>query len=148
MQPRLVALAHVTQTRPSTTAVPDDVATIAPLGTCNPSSVEQLGHCRDSNGAKLRQTGQANARTDSIVAVRAGRSHRFSRYRAKYGLRLRLAHEVRTQKPRLAARTAAMTSSFPPKSTRTALRPNANSNSSSGSPFTVTGGPLPTVTTG
>jgi hypothetical protein len=30
---------------------------------------------------KPRQTGQANARTDSIVAVRTGRPYRFSRYR-------------------------------------------------------------------
>jgi hypothetical protein len=40
----------------------------------------QFGQRRDSNGANPRQTGQAKARTDSIVAVRAGRRHHFSRY--------------------------------------------------------------------
>jgi hypothetical protein len=50
------------------TAVPDEVATMARLGRCNPSSAEQFRQRRDSNGAKPRQTGQANARTDSIVA--------------------------------------------------------------------------------
>ena len=52
-------------------------------GTYNPSSAKQFGQRRDSNGTKARQTGQANARTDSIVAVRTGRPHRFSRYRGE-----------------------------------------------------------------
>ena len=81
MQPRLAAFVHAIQTWPSITAVPDGVATMAWLGTCNPSPDEQFGQRRDSNGTKLEQTGQANARTDSIVAVGVGRWHRFSRYR-------------------------------------------------------------------
>jgi hypothetical protein len=41
---------------------------MARLGTCNPSAVEQFGQRRDSNEANVRQTGQANARTDLMVA--------------------------------------------------------------------------------
>ena len=73
MQPRLAPFVHAIQIWPSITAAPDEVATIVRLGTCNPNSAKQFGQRRDSNGTKLRQTGQANARTDSIVAVRAGR---------------------------------------------------------------------------
>jgi hypothetical protein len=80
LQLRLAAFVLEIQICPSITAVPDEVATMVRLGMCNPSSAKQFGQRRDSNGAKPRQTGQANARTDSIVAVRAGRRHRFSRY--------------------------------------------------------------------
>ena len=83
MQPRLAPFVHAIQIWPSITAAPDEVATIVRLGTCNPNSAKQFGQRRDSNGTKLWQTGQANARTDSIVAVRAGRPHRFSRYRGE-----------------------------------------------------------------
>jgi hypothetical protein len=73
-------------------------------------------------------------------------------YRRFGGFQLTVSPGRRTagqgaQNPRLAARTVATISSSPPKSTRTALRPNANSSSSSGSPVTVTGEPLPTATT-
>jgi hypothetical protein len=46
------------------TAPPDEVATIVLVGICNPNSARQFEHRRDSNGAKLQHTGQANARTN------------------------------------------------------------------------------------
>lgn len=67
------------------------------LGTCNPSSAKQFGQRRDSNGAKPRQTGQANARTDPIVAVRAGWRHRFSRYHDVRGERRLVIGQTFTQ---------------------------------------------------
>lgn len=63
MQPRLAALVHAIQASPSMTAMPEDVDTRLRLGRCNPSSAEQVGQCRDSNGAKPPQTGQTKART-------------------------------------------------------------------------------------
>ena len=68
MQPRLAAFVHAIQISPSITAAPDEVATIVRLGTYNPSSAEQFGQRRDSNGTKPWQTGQANARTGHMVA--------------------------------------------------------------------------------
>jgi hypothetical protein len=49
------------------------------LGTCNPSSAEQFGQRRDSNGAKPRQAGQANACTDSILAGVTTRASQLTR---------------------------------------------------------------------
>ena len=68
LQPRLADLVQWIHRDPLMTAAPSDVAIIDRVGTCRPSSAWQVGQRRDSNGAKLSHTGQANARTASIVA--------------------------------------------------------------------------------